>query len=256
MDASDTHANSEGPLSKLRGIFHPFSCLCVLFCVFFFSCAVRPPLFIDTQLSSASLFSLDSLYSLKGYGDISFSYNGERFKASFDIQWHGDSSFSAAFYGPQGMSIASMKPAAAGSWEIEVGDSAYRQQPSGNVNVGRDFLEYPFTWQAFLRILTGRLPATIFAGMPDTVFFDGRHIAAFYKNRPDNQSKIDIITKIDTKTYRLNEIVYEANGKDRWKVIYTGFKKGRPKEIRFIISDNNYFYIRYRSVTSNNRAGS
>jgi hypothetical protein len=214
------------------------------------SCAVRPPLFIDTHLSKASLVSLDSLNSLKGYGDISFSYNGERFKATFDLQWRGDTSFIAAFYGPAGMSIASVKPATPLSWKIEINDSVYLQRPSQKVAIGQDFLSYPFTWQEFIRILTGRLPEPVSDDGPDTVFFDGKHIVSCFKKDTTKEEKCNIMTKVDTKTYRLNEILYDHRGKDFWKLQYTGFKKGRAKEIKFILSDNNYFYLRYHSITA------
>jgi hypothetical protein len=222
----------------------------VIFSLLIVSCAVKPPISIDTHLSRASLVSLDSLNSLKGYGDITFSYNGERFKASFDIQWHGDTSFSAAFYGPGGMSIASVKPMTPLSWRIEISDSVYFQRPSQTVTIGQDFLVYPFTWQEFLRILTGRLPGPVSDDGPDTTFFDGKNIVSLFKKEATKEKKCNIITKVDTKAYRLNEILYDYRGRDAWKLHYTGFKKGRAKEIKFILSDNNYFYLRYHSITT------
>jgi hypothetical protein len=223
----------------------------VLLCLLALSCAVKPPLIIDTRQSKTSLCALDSLRSLKGYGDISFSYNGERFKASFDIQWRTDTSFFAAFYGPGGMTIASVKPMSPLSWKIAVGDSVYTQRPSETVTIGQEFLSYPFAWQEFLRILTGRLPLPVPGDLPDTAYFDGRYIVSGFKADTSVSEKSMIFTRGDTKTYRLNEILYDYRGKVRWKLTYSRFSKDRPKEIKFIISDNNYFNIHYRSLTVN-----
>ncbi len=227
----------------------------VLSFLIFVSCAVRPPLTMDAaQASLFSLLSSDTVRSLKGNGDVVFAQNGEQFSTSFDISWNGDSAFSAQFYGPMGMTFATIKAVTAMKWLISAGDSQYQQLPSQRIRVGQGFLEYPLTWEELLAALTLRYPCRAELGSPpDSMFTDKKTTSLLWRARRFLGRTGDISVSFDNKTHRLSEITYSADEKGKEKLVFSGFLDGRAKEIRFVPSDNNYFYVKYHALTVNPR---
>jgi hypothetical protein len=231
------------------------STLAILGFVICFSCTVRPPLTMDAARASLiSTLSSDTIRSLKGNGTAVFAQNGEQFSASFDISWNGDSAFSAQFYGPLGMTFASIRSVTAVRWLVSAGDSQYVQHPSQRVRVGQGFLEYPFTWEELLAALTLRYPCRTDLGTPpDSMFTDRKTTRLLWKARRFHGQPADISVSLDNKSHRLSEITYSAREGSGEKVIFGGFLDGRPKEIRIITFDSNYFYVKYHALTVNPR---
>jgi hypothetical protein len=224
-------------------------------CLICISCAVRPPLTIDTARQSlAPLFFADSLHSLDGSGDVVFARNGEQISASFDLQWDGDTSFSMQFYGPVGMMVASVKPITAMRWAITAGDSQYIEHPSKPIRIGQGFLEYRLTWEELLRALTGRYPCRDdMRERPDSMSA-GRKMSVFaWTSRRFLGTTTGISATVENKTCRLTEITYIAGKKGGVRMVFGGFNGGFAKEIKFSSSDNNYFYVKYRMVKINPR---
>jgi hypothetical protein len=220
-----------------------------------FSCAVRPPLTFDSAVSSlAPVLSADTVRSLLGSGSIVFARGGEEFSASFDIKWNGDSSFAAQFYGPLGITIAAVRSITAARWLVSAGDSQYTQHPSQRVSVGQGSFEFPLSWQELLGALTLRYPCLDeLRGRPDTMFTDKKTARFVWRSRRCSDRVADISVALDNKTDRLSEISYGIGEKERSTLIFRDFRDGRAKEIRFVPSDNNYFYVTYHSLSVNSR---
>jgi hypothetical protein len=223
----------------------------VLLYLIFSSCAVRPPLTVDTARSSLEpVFLADSIESVEGNGEILLAQNGEQLSLSFDIRWHGDASFSAQFYGPMGISLAAIKSVTAARWLVQAGDTQYTQAPAQNIRVGSGFLDYPLSWAELVAALTGRFPclADLFS-RPDSLFVDKKGTVLLWRSRSFSGRTVDISALVDNKTYRLTEITYKGGRSREEELAFSGFTNGHAKEIRFVSSSNNYFYVKYHTLT-------
>jgi hypothetical protein len=232
--------------------------LTIPFYLIFLSCAVRPPLTLDTARESlAPVFLADSIESVEGDGEIVLAQNGEQLSVSFDIRWQGDASFSAQFYGPLGMNLASVKSVTALRWLIQAGDTQYTQSPSQNIRVGSGFLEYPITWAELVAALTGRFPCrSDLSSRPDSMNVDKKGTLLLWKARSFSGRTVDISAMLDNKTYRLTEITYKGGRNSGEELSFTGFAEGHAKEIRFVSSSDNYFYVKYHTLTIRTRKAS
>jgi hypothetical protein len=224
----------------------------------FLSCTVRPPLTLDSARASlAPVFLADSIESVAGSGEILLAQNGEQLSLSFDIRWQGDASFNAQFYGPMGMSLAAIKSVTAARWLVETGDTQYTQAPSQNIRVGSGFLEYPLTWAELVAALTGRFPcrSDLFS-RPDSMAIDKKGTLLLWMARSFSGRTVDISALVDNKTYRLTEITYKRGKMSDEELVFAGFTDGHAKEIRFVSSSSNYFYVKYHTLTIRTRKAS
>ena len=231
--------------------------LLISFFLLALSCAVHPPLTPETARGSIlALANSPAVDSMQGSGRVDFGQNGEQVTVSFDVRWAGDSSFSAQFSTQLGMTVASVKSAASGTWIIEAGDSEYTVRPGETIRIGTEFLSYPVTWHEFLLIMTGRMPcADAFSSAPDSQYIDRNDSVLVWKSRRCGQLSIDISGKIDNKTGSLSEVLYNGAAKGGWTLTAAGFKNGRAKEFRFVQSNNNYFYVKYHSMKFHSATG-
>lgn len=230
----------------------------ILFYLIFSSCTVRPPLTFDSARASLTqIFSADSIESVEGSGEILLAQNGEQLSLSFDIRWKGDASFSAQFYGPMGMSLAAIKSVTAARWLVQTGDTQYTQAPTQNIRVGSGFLEYPLTWAELVAALTGHFPCLAdLSSRPDSLFVDKKGTVLLWKARSFSGRAVDISALVDNKTYRLTEITYKGGRSSGEELAFSGFTNGHAKEIRFVSSSNNYFYVKYHTLTIHTRKAS
>jgi hypothetical protein len=222
----------------------------ILFYLIFSSCTVHPPLTLDTARAALSpVFLADSIESVEGSGEILLAQNGEQLSLSFDIRWHGDTSFGAQFYGPMGMGLAAIKSVTAARWLVQAGDTQYTQAPSQNIRVGGGFLEYPLTWAELVAALTGRFPCLAdLSSRPDSMVVDKKGMVLLWRARGFSGRTVDISALVDNKTYRLTEITYKGRNNSAEQLAFTGFTDDHPKEIRFVSSSTNYFYVKYHTL--------
>jgi hypothetical protein len=230
----------------------------ILLFIIFSSCSVRPPITLDSARASlAPVFLADSIESVAGSGEILLAQNGEQLSLSFDIRWQGDASFSAQFYGPMGMSLAAIKSVTAARWLLQTGDTQYTQAPSQNIRVGSGFLEYPLTWAELVAALTGHFPCRAdLSSRPDSMSIDKKGTLLLWRARSFSGRTVDISALVDNKTYRLTEITYKAGKGSGEELIFAGFTDGHAKEIRFVSSSSNYFYVKYHTLTIRTRKAS
>ncbi len=225
-------------------------------CLLLLACTVRPPLTMDAAVASIApvAAAADSVFSVQGSGTVAVMQNGQELAVTFDLSWNGDSSFAAQFYGPMAMPLASIRSVTAMRWLVTAGDSQYTQHPSQRVSVGQGFVDFPMTWAELLSALTLRYPcAAHLRGRPDSMFTDRKGAHCLWRSRRCGEQTLDIQVALDNKTDRLAEISYGAGGTAGAGLIFGKFRDGRPKEIRFVSSDNNYFYVTYRALTVNSR---
>ena len=232
--------------------------LIILFVLILTGCTVHPPLTLDTARASlAPVFLADSIESVAGNGEILLAQNGEQLSLSFDIRWQGDASFNAQFYGPMGMSLASIKSVTAARWIVETGDTQYTQAPSQNIRVGSGFLEYPLTWADLVAALTGRFPCRAdLSSRPDSMSVDKKGTSLLWRARSFSGRAVDISARVDNKTYRLTEITYKRGGGGGEELVFGGWSDGHAKEIKFYSSSSNYFYVKYHTLTIRTRKAS
>ncbi|HMD69320.1 MAG TPA: hypothetical protein VKF42_10615 [Chitinivibrionales bacterium] len=225
-------------------------------CLLLLACTVRPPLTMDAAVASVApvAAAADSVFSVQGSGTVVVAQSGQELALTFDIVWHGDSSFAAQFYGPMAMPLASIRSVTAMRWLVTAGDSQYTQHPSQRVSVGQGFVELPLTWANLLSALTFRYPcAAHLRGPPDSMFTDRKGAHCLWRSRRCGERNIDIKAVLDNKTDHLSEISYDDGETAGTRLIFGKFHDRRPKEIRFVSSDNNYFYVTYRALTVNSR---
>ena len=230
----------------------------ILFYLIFSSCTVHPPITLDIARASLSpIYLADSIESVEGNGEILLAQNGEQLSLSFDIRWHGDSSFSAQFYGPMGMGLAAIKSVTAARWLVQAGDTQYTQAPSQNIRVGGGFLEYPLTWAELVAALTGRFPCLAdLSSRPDSIAIDKKGTVLLWRARRLSGRFVDISALVDNKTYRLTEITYKGGKNSGEELAFSGFTDSHPKEIRFVSSSTNYFYVKYHTLKIRTRKAS
>jgi hypothetical protein len=221
------------------------------------SCAVRPPPTAETARGAVvSLVNSAAIDSMRGSGSVAFGRNNEQVSVSFDITWAGDSSFEAQFSTPLGMTVATIRPQAPGTWSVEAGDSRYTVRPAETIHIGQDFLDYPVTWEEFILIMTGRLPCiSTFSSAPDSQYAEKKNSVLVWKSRPCGGRAVDIVGKIDNKTQRLTELLFAGKENGGWSLALAGFRGSHAKEYKFVQTNNNYFYVKYHSMKFHPAAG-
>ncbi|MBD3316373.1 MAG: hypothetical protein GF344_11355, partial [Chitinivibrionales bacterium] len=112
----------------------------------------------------------DSLFYYKGFGDLALSYEGERYRANIDVVSKAGDAFEGSIFGPFGGLIVWLS-AGPDSVRIEAGELVRQIARNDSLKAGIALLRgYPFTFNEFARILTGRLyrPA-LTAEEPDSI---------------------------------------------------------------------------------------
>lgn len=249
------HAFSKGGDRKSSEISMRIKLAMLFGCSLLFSCAVRLPVTRDDAVAAvARALSADSILSLSGNGTLEVFRNGERYSASFDIAWNGDSSFSLGIFGPLGVPIAAMKSIAGSRLQVWIGDSQFVLLPLQPIRLGTLIPELPFGWQNLIRIITLHYPCiSVCATPPDTLFTDKKTQLLVWRGRQFDGQSLSISISLENKTNRLTEIRYGFDDKEIPRIEFGDFHRRQAGEIRFVTSDNNYFYVTYRKLTVNPR---
>jgi hypothetical protein len=198
---------------------------------------------------------------MQGSGTVELGQNGEHASVSFDVKWAGDSAFTVQFSTFLGMTVASVNADGPGKWTVTAADSHWTVSPDIDISVGQEFMSFPVSWKEFVSVLTGRLLCeSMFSREPDSQYVDNRSISFLWKSQSCGNHLVDIYVKIDNKKKRLSEISYKDASKgikvDRslggqmsvWSLTMSDFSSGHAKEFKFVQSNNNYFYVTYRSM--------
>jgi hypothetical protein len=197
-----------------------------------------------------ALWAADSLSLFKGYGEIGFSIKGERHTAKIDVLWRGDSNFTIVFCSPFGTSLASIVADSTGLWIITAGDSIYKKRADDRIAINGLF-NFPFTFCDFLQAATGRLPdRTISKKQHDSLFLNEKKAFLFWNGDSSSGRIFDITVIISRKHSFLTDVIYLKKFPDPWELSLSSFKKNVAQEIRFKDASNNYFYLKYKEVTT------
>jgi hypothetical protein len=192
----------------------------------------------------------DPVESVEGSGNIILAQNGEEFTVTFDIRWKGDDAFGAQFYGPLGIPLASIRAITALRWILSLGDTQYVVHPSKNICIGRNYIEYQFSWGGLVEALTGRYPClSDLRERPDSVYVDKKKTVLLWKSRRFQDQPASISASIGNKTGLLTEISYSIGGAIPFSLVYGDFKDRMAKEIKFIPANNNYFNVKFHTLT-------
>jgi hypothetical protein len=225
--------------------------LASLCCLLFTLCTAPPAPLVQEMLPSLFLpfEPPDSVCLFEAFGETKFAVNGQRFGAPIEIRWKSDRDFKVEFYSPFGGPIASIASGRGGMWDITIGDSLYKKLPRENVGLGRGFMEYPFTYEEFLHILTGGLlDYAILKKNADSIFFDGKKGFCYWLNADVSGRRCDVSAIINRKQSSVTDVIYRIKNPASGELAYSSFKGGVPKEIRFSDPSNNYFYLNYDRI--------
>jgi hypothetical protein len=180
---------------------------------------------------------------IAGFGDISFSFEGEHYGGKMQVCFNPPDSFSCECFDAFGSTIVSMA-ADSDSADIAVGDEYHRVSCDQTLGAVPYFRRFPFTFARLMRILTGRLPfAECTSSTPDSVWQRRRIMG-----RKWNCNGLDAVSETDLRRNNIKRVVFRAREPEPWALQFSGFSGPIARQIRFEISENNYFSVRFQKV--------
>ncbi len=186
----------------------------------------------------------DSLDYFKAFGDIELLVDGEYNRAKIATRIT-DSELQTEIYSIFGGTVARMH-AVAESVYIDVGERSY--------TIGRDqgfeqiaFLrKYPFTFNQFARIITGRaLRTQLLVSPADSIWTEKN--TAFYLWHTDS---VEVTLEGSLRRKSVEQIAYDAVNQG-WEIILSDLEEGLAREIELYLGKDNYFKINYGRVCVN-----
>jgi hypothetical protein len=212
-------------------------------------CTVPPPLNKEAlpNLLSA-LGDMDSLCSFKAFGDMKFSFHGQRLTAKIDIIWRSDSNFSIVLNSPWGGRLASIVADTSDQLTIRAGDSIIKRRIDDKIDLD-GILNYPFTFHEFLRITTGRnLCSRVVREPSDSLFMKGKKTLLVWYEDSVKGRPFTVTATVDRKHFAITDVIYRRSSSPRWLLSVSSINGGEPEEFRFEDQYNNYFYLNYETV--------
>ncbi len=218
--------------------------------IIFFSCTKPPPsapITTEALISQVSACN-KSAGTLKSNGFVEVSHDGHLFTVDFDLLYESDTNFTLEFSAPLGMVAASVRYKDNQSYIVDVGDTQYSAASSDFVDIGHGILKFPITWFEFITFFSGFNPSCQQCLISrDSLFVDKSFTTVFLKTRNCKLRPLDIIARLDNKSNRIHEIIYKPSNTSDWTVTFAQMTKYHSKEIKFVLANNNYFYVKYRS---------
>jgi hypothetical protein len=201
-----------------------------------------PPLFIPFE-------SQDSICLFEAFGEATLSGNGQKLSAHIEVKWKNDNDFKVEFFSPFGGLVGSITPQRTGYWNIAIGGTIVKKLPRDTVEMADGVIKYPFTYAQFMRVLRGVLfDEKIFKKSPDSLSFDAKKAQCIWKNDALGDDTFDVTAIISRKHSCVTDVVYSVNRALEWRLVYSSFIDGAPKEIRLSGANNNYFYVNYEKT--------
>lgn len=208
--------------------------------VIFLSCANTQKITAFHSEQSVSSLLIDTLDKFEATGDVAFSIEGERYRGKMTVSLLERTNFVCYFYTPFAQLIASIT-SDEDSATVIVEERKYRIGINDNLSSIPYFTVYPFSFNDFIRIITGRIfKRDCFNLDADNVAKKGRRIV--YEWITDS---LHISVMVSNNGRKIKNIIYAAtNSKDGpWELEFSSFKNGISKEIRFESKKKNYFSL-------------
>ncbi|MBD3347455.1 MAG: hypothetical protein GF401_20555 [Chitinivibrionales bacterium] len=221
-------------------------CFAGILLTFYFSCTPPPPVDTETAIATCkTLFSTpNEIRSLRGSGEMIISVNGESHKIRIDVLRDSSGDFSCDFYTIFGNHLASITGDTSESI-IEYNQHAFRYSDSHQIRIPGIFLNYPFTFGQFKRIITGNnIFSNVTNTLPDSVWKQRRSYFCSWKT-----DSVMLEGKVSHDFRKAQSLTIQSSTTDTWQLLYADYKDGIPEQIQFIADDNNYFKLKYDHLT-------
>jgi len=185
----------------------------------------------------------------KSNGIVEISHEGQTAAVDFDFIYKSDTDFTLEFSAPLGMVAASVRYKDNQTYAVDLGDTQHIVLSSDFVDIGHGILKFPLTWSEFIAFFTGHVKwCGSQAALPDSVAIDKGNTRGIWRGLHCLGKPMDIIASADNKSTMIHEILYRPSNTPDWSVTFGQIRKSQAKEIKFVLANNNYFYVKYRSV--------
>lgn len=200
----------------------------------------------QTPLQFLKSYFIDTVTTLKTFGDITFAYEGEIYQGKIGVVVHDTSEFTCRVYSPFGQTIASFM-VDGDSARITVMDEQYMLDKNDSIHRIPFLRNFRFSVNDFVHIFTGRIYYTDFLYQhPDHIDESDKHQHVQYTWNLDS---LDVSLLLQGRSEKDISVIYHEPLSVHWTLKMSSFKDGLSKEIYFKASKKNYFYIRFDKIT-------
>jgi hypothetical protein len=197
---------------------------------------------LGTEKRITSLL-VDRLDKFEAEGDIAISYRGARHRGKMFVTIKDGGTFIGDFYSPFGQLLASFI-SKKDSATISIGELEYRVGINDNLSFVPFLMQYPFIFNDFIRILTGRIyKSECFSREADSIRRQGRK--KIYEWVSDSV-KVSVMVSGNGK--KIKNISCVPLGESNWTLEYSSFSDGISRKIDFESGEKNYFLLVFESV--------
>ena len=202
------------------------------------SCTATRRLIVQDNYHTISRIFVDSVEAMKGFGDIAFSFHGERYRGKLAVSVKEYNHFTGEFYTPFAQTIAAIS-SDGDSALITIDDRDYKISTAETVSTVPFFTQYPFIFNDLIRILTGRIIRyDIFDSQPSKQKRKRRHVEYIWQ-----ADSITVVVGSSRSTKKVRKILYYTNKGISWRIEYSSVRDGLCKEIYFESEGKNYFSL-------------
>ena len=215
------------------------------------SCSPPPPVELQGLPDwRCSLGLAATTGSGRASGDITLRKNSEVRNGSFDLKIDRSGLVQADFYGPLGISIASLH-ADSLVGKIAIQDTVFSFGLNQTMNGFPPGLGNGLTFVEFLDLVLGKIPVMATENLcktqADSVVRKRNTIYALWKT-----DTVEMRLEINNKTRKIVSAGFNFYKQAPfWQLRMGSFHKGIAHKIRFRVNDENYFSINYKKVTFN-----
>ncbi len=211
--------------------------------IYMVSCAHTQKKILPEEQKQLYSFFVDSLETVKAYGNIAFSLHGERYRGTITVSLQNWTDFTCEVYTPFAQTIASIS-SDMDSAEIIIEDREYRIGVFDEVSTIPFFTIYPFIFNDLIRILTGRIiKRDYIISDPSKVVVKGRRTEYIWQS-----DSLTVSMNSSRGGKKIKRINYNATGGLPWKLEFSSFKNGISKEIYFESEEKNYFSLVFNTI--------
>ena len=212
--------------------------------ILFFSCAgtQKQKSLFNTEKSISSML-VDRLDRFEATGDIAISYRGERHRGKMFVAIKDGGNFVCDFYSPFAQIIASFV-SDKDSAQVSIGEHEYQIGINDNLSFVPFLSQYPFIFNDFIRILTGRIyKSDCFSSKVDSIWREGRRKVLQWVC-----DSVQVSVMVSGNGRKIKRISCSTPGESTWKLEYSSFKDGISRKVDFESGEKNYFSLVLESM--------
>ena len=186
---------------------------------------------------------VDRLDRFEATGDIAISYRGERHRGKMFVAIRDRSKFVCDFYSPFGHILASFISEKDSAW-ISIGELEYRVGINDNLSFVPYLMQYPFIFNDFIRILTGRIyKSDCFSSKVNSTWREGRRKVLQWVC-----DSVQVSVTVSGNGKKIKRISCSELEDSIWKLEYSSFKDGISRKVDFKSGEKNYFSLVFENI--------